>query len=200
MYLSSEALLTRIREIADEAAARSNGRVRYEERIALPYFGTIILRFSLDPAPVSLEELDRLEALLDDLVGEEFLSDFMGSVYRSICVSYENMERVYAALAAKYRDEPWKPTIHAEAIRTDAKELLASVGLDPELPVWEIQPEDEEILLLVLGEEERILARTEGEQRITAAEVRSELCTGLFQAACFAKRNRVSLARLLLEA
>ena len=140
------------------------------------------------------------EALLDDLVGEEFLTDFMGSVYRSVGVSYENIERVYAALAAKYRDEPWKPTIHAEAIRTDAKELLSNVGLDPELPVWEIQPEDEEILLLILGEEERLLARTEGEPRITAAEVRSELCTGLFQAACFAKRNRVSLARLLLEA
>ena len=199
MYLSSEALLTRIREIADEAAARSHGRVRYEERIALPYFGAIILRFSLDPAPTSLEELDRLEALLDDLVGEEFLTDFMGSVYRSVGVSYDNMEEIYAALAARYRDESWKPTIHAEEIRTDAKELLTAVGLDPGLPVWEIQPEDEEILLLILGEEERLLARTEGERRITAAEVRSDLCAGLFRAACFAKRNRVSLARLMLE-
>lgn len=136
---------------------------------------------------------------MENKFGEEFLSDFMGSVYRSIGVSYENMERVCAAMAAKYRDEPWKPTIHAEAIRADARALLTSVGLDPELPVWEIQPEDEEILLLVLGEEERLLARTEGEQRITAAEVRSDLCTSLFQAVCFAKRNRVSLARLMLE-
>ena len=123
----------------------------------------------------------------------------MGSVYRSVGVSYDSMERVYAALAAKYRDEPWNPSAHAEEIRADARELLARVGLDPELPVWEIQPEDEEILLLILGEEERLLARTEGERRITAAEVQSDLCAGLFRAACFAKRNRVSLARLMLE-
>ena len=199
MYLCSEALQNSIREIADEAASRSDGRIQYEEMIALPYFGAIILRFSLDLDPVSPDDLDRCEALLNDVVGDEFLTDFMGSVYQRAGVRYDGFERILSTLAVKYQDEPWAPAVHAEEIRADARKLLACVGLDPGLPVWEIQPDDDEILLLILGEAEKPLARTEGERRIAAAEVRKDLCTGLYLAACYAKRRRVSLARLMLE-
>ena len=53
----------------------------YEEYIALPYYGQIILRFMLHEDTVTLDDLDRYENLLNSIVGDEFLTDFMGTVY-----------------------------------------------------------------------------------------------------------------------
>lgn len=199
MYLYGEAIQSRIHEVAAAATAFTKGRIRFEELVALPYFGTIILRFDLAEETISLNDLDRWEAMLYDLVGDEFLVDFMGSVYQRAGVRYDSFEQILSRLSVKCQNEPWGVTVHAEGIRKDARELLTIVGLDPELPVWEIQPNADDIRLLIMGEEERSLAQTEGERRIEAEEVRKERCTGLFLAACRAKRIRVSLARLLLE-
>ena len=198
MYLSNDNLQKRINEIAAQAETCSDGMIRYAERIALPYYGAIILRFSLASASVSLAELDRYEALLYVIVGDEFLIDFMGSVYQSAGVRYENWEQTLAAFADEYKDEAWKPTVHAVGIQSDAKALLQKAGLDPNLAVWEIQPEDDETLLLVMGEAENVLAQaTDGEKPLRVVEIPQKPCRGLFLAACYAKRNRVSLGRLL---
>lgn len=198
MYLSNDKLQKRINEIAAQAETRSDGMIRYAERIALPYYGAIILRFSFTSASFSLEELDRYEALLYDIVGDEFLIDFMGSVYQSAGVRYENWEQTLAAFADEYKDEAWKPTVHAVGIQSDAKALLQKAGLDPNLAVWEIQPEEHETLLLVMGEAENCLAQiTDGGKLIRVVEIPGKPCRGLFLAACYAKRNRVSLGRLL---
>ena len=200
MYISNDDLQKRINEIAAQAGKCSHGIIRYEERIALPHYGAIILRFSLTSASVSLEELDRCEALLYDIVGDEFLVDFMGSEYRKAGVSYDYWERTLENLADKYQKETWKPTIHAEEIRSDAKELLRAAGLEPNLPVWEIQPEDDETLVLILGEAEKNLAQTtEAGRSLRVMEIPEKPCRGLFLAACCAKRNGVSLGRLLSE-
>ncbi len=198
MYLSNDVLQNRINEIAAQAETRSDGIIRYEERIALPYYGTIILRFSLASVSASLEDLDCQEALLYDIVGNEFLVDFMGSVYQSAGVPYENWEQTLAGFADKFKDEAWKPTVHAAGIQSDAKALLQKAGLDPNLAVWEIQPEDDETLLLVMGEAEKVLAQAmDGEKPLRVVEIPHKPCRGLFLAACYAKRNRVSLGRLL---
>ena len=69
MYLQNESLINRIREISAEAARRSKGQIGFEEHIALPEYGQIILRFSLETKTVSPDELDRREALLYEIVG-----------------------------------------------------------------------------------------------------------------------------------
>lgn len=200
MYLSNDNLQKRINEISAQVETRSDGIIRYEEIIALPYFGAIILRFSVAGASVSLEELDRYEALLYEIVGDEFLIDFMGSVYQNAGVRYENFGRTLEKLADQYKNEAWAPTIHAAGIRSDAKELLQAVGLDPDLPVWEIQQEEEETLLLIMGEGEKQLARIDFDGKpLCVAEVPGKPCSGLFYAACHGKRSRVSLGRLLAE-
>lgn len=200
MYLSDAELQGRIREIAAQAEACSDGTVRYEEMIALPYFGTVILRFSFAGASVCLDDLDRYEALLYGIVGDEFLIDFMGSVYRKAGVRYDHWEQTLERLADKYQEEAWAPTVHAAGLRSDAKELLQAAGLDPNLPVWEIQQEEEETLLLIMGEREKQLARVNFDGKpLCVAEVPKKLCCGLFYAACHGKRSRVSLGRLLAE-
>lgn len=198
MYLSNDNLQKRIYEISAQVETLSDGIIRYEEIIALPYFGAIILRFSVAGASVSLEELDRYEALLYEIVGDEFLIDFMGSVYQSAGVRYENFGRTLEKLADQYKNEAWKPTVHAEGIQCDARELLRTAGLDPELPVWEIQPEEDETLLYVMGEGEKPLAQTTfGGKHLRVVETPKKPCIGVFLAACYAKRNAVSLGRLL---
>ena len=197
MYLTEEALQRCIRGIAEEASQRSEGRLRYEERIALPFFGAIILRFSLVEKAPTLELLDQYESMLYELVGDEFLVDFMGSVYQRVGVNYERFGEILDDLIGRFEQEPWVPTIHAAGIRGDAAALLSRGGFDPDLPVWEIQPDEDAITLLILGKEQRLLRQLPGDSLLQIGEAPAERCKALFQASCYARRNHISLARLL---
>ena len=199
MYLLGEELRLRIGEIAETAARRSQGAMKLEEFIALPYFGQIILRFELEKAAFTLAELDRYESLLYEIVGDEFLVDFMGSVYQKAGVDPATMEARFAEMAVKYAGERVAPSVHSEGIRKDAELLLERAGLDRSEKVWEIQVEDGALLLLTMGREPAAVRDLGGEPRLLVGRIREEDGLGLLQAALYAKRNRVSLARLLLE-
>ena len=200
MYLKNEALLSRIQSIAAEAATRSQQRIAYEEYIALPYFGQIILRFTLSTETVTLDELDRYESLLYEIVGDEFLIDFMGSVYRSAGVDYSRAEATFSAMAAVYAEESVFPSLHADGIRRDAALLLKSAGLPVNAPVWEIQIGDDEMLLLLLGEQHKSAEQVGTTPALSVGTVDQRPCVGLLKAAFYAKRNHVTLARLMLSA
>ena len=50
----------------------------------MPYYGgNIILRFDLKKEKVTLDELDQYEALMYEIVKDDFLIDFMGDIYKS---------------------------------------------------------------------------------------------------------------------
>ena len=142
MYITSEKLKSRIEEIAREVNERFDRHILLEEYIGLPYFGQVILRFMLEEEDYTLEDLDRYERDLYQIVGDEFLVDFMGSVYRKVGVDYSDLGKIFRAMEAEYRDEVVAPSIHSEGIRADAKKLLKAAGMDPEQKVWEIQLED----------------------------------------------------------
>ena len=199
MYLLGEELRLRIGEIAETAARRSQGAVRLEESIALPYFGQIILRFELERAAFTLAELDRYESLLYEIVGDEFLVDFMGSVYETVGVDLAAMQDRFAELGERFADEPNPPSIHSEGIRKDARELLERAGMNQSEKVWEIQIDDGQILLLTMGREQGPIRDLGGEPRLLVGRIREEDGTGLFRAALYARRSRISLARLLME-
>lgn len=91
------------------------------------------------------------------------------------------------------------PSLHAEGIRSDGAFLLRAAGLDPELPVWEIQPEGDGFYLLVLGKEPKQIKAVEEPFRISVSEVEERACTGLIKAALYAGRNNVSLLWLLKD-
>ena len=197
MNILDEKLLERIRGLSAAAEERTLGAVRYEEHIALPYFGQIILRFSLGRDTVTLDELDRLECMLYELAGDEFMVDFMGSVYRKAGVDYSNIEARCAALYPRFADEPVPPSIYADGLRRDARDLLRLAGLRGDERVWEIQPDGGEWLLLILGQRSEHIKDVEDFVTLHVAEVPEEPCAALIKAAFYAKRNRISLARLL---
>ena len=197
MYIFNDRLQERIRKIAREADARSGRRIAYEEFVAVPYFGQIVLRFSLAGSGYTLDDLDAYESLLGDIAGEEFMTDFMGSVYREAGVDYSCLEERLIGMNDRFRDEPVAPSVHAPGIRSDAAYLLKTAGLDTGLPVWEIQAEEGGCLLLLMGKENRKVLSLDSPVKLTVAETDERACTGLIRAAAFSRRNRISLARAL---
>lgn len=199
MVLLEEKLQNRIRRIAETAKTRSRGKALFEEMIALPYYGQIILRFRLEQDPITLTDLDALETLLYEIVGDEFLIDFMGSVYRKAGVDYANLENRLIRLAAELPEEWPAPSVHSAGIRRAAEFLLKTAGLKPDEKVWEIQEEGQEWLLLLMGKCNREIKTLDSPFRLTVAEVKEEPCVGLMKAALLAKRENKSLGRVLAD-
>ena len=199
MYINSEALKVRIDEIAREANERIDRPIHLEEYIAIPCFGQIILRFMLEGEDYTLEDLERYERELYQIAGDEFLVDFMGSVYRKAGVDYEDLDRTMLLMEQKYREEPILSSVHSEGIRADARELLRVAGMDPGRKVWEIQLEDGAFTLLLMGTENRTIREMEEPVRLAVMETKEAACTGLMKAAMRSKRLGVSLGRLMME-
>ncbi len=199
MYIYSEGLKKRIQEIAVQVKERTKGIVSYEEFIAIPYFGNIILRFTLETEQYDIDDLDHYEELIYDIVGDEFLVDFMGSVYRKVGVDFSNQEAQYAKMAEKYENERVISSIHAAGICEDAKTLLEKAGMDSSKDVWEIQVDDNELALMILGDKAKKIKEISDPINLYVGEVNQTSCTGLIKATFYAKRNHISVARILLE-
>jgi hypothetical protein len=199
MYILEERLISRIRQIAEEAADRSSGQVVYEEYIALPYDGQIILRFSVSQDRITMQDLDHYENLLYEIVKDEFLIDFMGSVYKKAGVDYTNLEARLKELSGQLAGEQITPSVHSAGLREDAEYLLKIAGLPSGQRVWEIQPDGDEWALLISGNQNRKIKEVQSFVRLYVGEVNEEACTGLIWAAFYAKRNHVSIARILSD-
>lgn len=199
MYIYSEGLKKRIQEIAVQVKERTKGIVSYEEFIAIPYFGNIVLRFTLETEQYDIDDLDHYEELIYDIVGDEFLVDFMGSVYKKVGVDFSNQEAQYAKMAEKYESERVISSIHAAGICEDAKTLLEKAGMDSSKDVWEIQVDDNELALMILGEKAKKINEISDPINLYVGEVNQTSCTGLIKATFYAKRNHISVARILLE-
>ena len=198
MFTDSEIFNNHITKIKETIDKLTNYKIVFEEFIVVPYFGFIILRFNLNDDYVSLGDVDKYERQLYEIVGPDYLVDFMGSTYRKVGVDFSNFSDKLRRLFNIYKNEniefnaPYK-----KDIQNDANELLIKAGLNTEEKVWEIQIEDDEINLLILGKENRLIKTIEGQTRINVQEVKEEECTGLVKAIFYAKRNKVSLGRLL---
>ena len=60
-----------------------------------------------------------------------------------------------------------------------------------------MQIEEGEINLLILGKDNRLIKTVQGKTKINVLETKEEECIGLVRAVFYAKRNKISLARLL---
>ena len=179
MYITGETVTRRIAEIAKEADARSGHAVSYEEYIAIPYVGQIILRFNLNREAFTPDDLDRYERMLAEIAGDEFLVDFMGSVYRKAGVDFTSVWDRLADMREKYADETIPPSIHSGGIAADVNTLLNLAGIDENRQAWEIQVDDDEYTLLLFGEEGKTLAQLEQPLKLTVAETRQVMLSSL---------------------
>ena len=72
LYIESEQLTKRIKKVAESADTMSDHVLVYEEMVAIPCFGQIILRFDLNIETCTPDDLDRYESLLYGIAGDEF--------------------------------------------------------------------------------------------------------------------------------
>lgn len=199
MYINSKCLLERIENIASDVLIRSNGKIVFEEYITLPFYGQIILRFALNDNTYNVDDLDHYEALLYECVNDEFLVDFMGEVYRNVGIDYREMDNLFSKCLSVYNDEITYKANYSNLIDSDAKYLLGLCGLDIDLPVWEIQLEEEVYLLLFGDRNEKMGTYSKDGLTINVFTANATACNGLTKAVFYSKRNDISLARALLQ-
>ncbi len=182
--------------------ALSGGVFALEEYVLLPHYGgNVMLRFGLMRESVTAKELDALERELYSLLPEGFFADFMGSVYRRAGVSYEGLEEKLVRCAESYRDEPIPVSPFFDEVDAEAKRLLRLFGLPEDTPVWEIQPDEEETALLILGDENAKIKEVQADgMKYEVISVRKAPCEGLMRAAVYARERGVSLMRAVCNA
>ena len=199
MFMTGEWLRQRLAALNERVLEATNGSVRLEEHIALPAYGQIVARFQTDSA-LSLKEVEALERQLQGLAEDEFLVDFMGSVYRQLGVEYSRLDEINERLGQRFKEEPIRKGPYGSQIETDAQTLLLQCGLSQTAPVWEIQWEDGEFVLLLLGHRSKAIRSIASQPPIHVFEVNKVPCEGLMRATFAARRLGVSLGRLMLEA
>lgn len=198
MFVNDKCFISYLKNINEEIDRVFNHQIAFEEYVIVPYYGFIILRFNLKNNNVSLDDLDKYETELYEIVGNDYLVDFIGSVYCKVGVDFTKLSDVLKHLREKLKDESidFNPS-YKTRIQEDAEKILKRVGLNTNQKVWEIQKEEDEINLLILGKENRLIKTIQSESTINVYETSEEECLGLVRAVFNAKRNKMSLARLL---
>ena len=199
MFITDPWMQDRLSRLDGSVREATKGAVRFEEHIALPAFGQIVARFQTND-PVTVDQVDAWERQLYGLAGDDYLIDFMGDVYRQLGVDYAQLDEIIEKLGKRFEDEPLHDGPYAKNIRSDARELLLRCGLPEDQAVWEIQWEDGEYSLLLMGRENRYIRTVAGEPPIHLMEANDILCEGLIRATFAARRLGLSLGRLMLEA
>lgn len=200
MFTEGKMFCKQLDQIKEKVAKLTDCKVTFEEYVIVPCFGFIILRFNISDNIVTLDELDKYETLLYEIVGNDYLIDFMGSVYRSVGVNFEALPNKLKQLSNEYLNEniDFNPP-YKQNIQNDAKSLLAKAGLSLTHKVWEMQIEEDEINLLIFGKDNRLIKIIQGKTIINVLETKEEECVGLVKAIFYARRNEISLARLLCD-
>lgn len=201
MYIRSQEFKNAISSTIKNVEALTNGELCFDEWIALPYYGHIILRFDLLKESYTLEDLDHYEALLNERVNSDFLYDFMGTVYKKVGLDPKDLNANLLKCQKVYSDVKVDPSIFKEKIKEDAQYLLEKCGLKKDLPVWEIQDEGEELYLLILGDKSGLIKKAViDDLKIAVIETEKAMCEGIMKAEIFAKDNKISLVRAILKA
>lgn len=198
MFIESDEFMKRIQTIADEIAEKTDNMVLFEEFIALPYYGNIILRFNLAEPITAVSDLDSYENVMYAVAKDEFLIDFMGNVYRDAGVDYRDVDDLLRKAYVRYKQEVVHKSKYARRIIEDAEFLLAQCNLKRTERVWEIQLEDEILLLIMKARPGEPQKHVVNGRTMIVIEVDEVCCEGLMKAAVYAKRNKISLAHAML--
>ena len=196
MFIESDELIARINALSEQIFEQTHHNVVYEEYIAIPFFGgNIILRFNMNTNTYTLDDLDYYETIMNRIVGNEFLIDFMGDVYRNAGVDYTNIEAKFRDFNVKYQYITIPDSVYSTRVCADAQYLLGKCGLPDNTPVWEIQVEHP-MPLLILGNSHRLIKRIDD---IEVIETEREPCEGLIKATFYAKKKGISLGRMMKD-
>ena len=73
MFTEGKKFCKQLDQIKEKVAKLTDCKVTFEEYVIVPYFGFIILRFNLKDDFASLDDLDKYETKLYEIVGNNYL-------------------------------------------------------------------------------------------------------------------------------
>lgn len=128
---------------ADNVCKTGPERLRLVEFITLPDYGQrVILRFDVSPdALTSVDEASALEARIRSQLGKDWGATLLGSVYDRLGLRLEGSLDILAAIDRAWPDSMADAprTAHSDEVKRDAEVVRASLKLDENARVWEIE-------------------------------------------------------------
>ena len=144
LYSVSSALTGEILKVANEVLSTLQGKVSLVEYVTLPEAGQhVILRFEHRGKPSSLEKIDAIENMLDQLVGENFWAVIVGEAYEKVDPEFpldklparlEIFSKIVANIPLPVASTPF-----ASKIKEDAQIIRSKILLSPEDWIWEVE-------------------------------------------------------------
>jgi len=208
MYATSQELLNDIKMTEERVESLFGGRLKFEEYIAIPCYGSnIILRFSyVGSENISLPELDELEEDLRKTVGDRYFSNLMGTVYQKQGLNYENLKLTTQKIDSLVDIEITANHFHKAELDNDCAQIKSLFNLTETPNIWEIQVNDDEIIVLVLysgekpAQDNEIKAIDEESRKIKLVFIEDDSSyRGLMKTAMLAVSQKVSMCHILLD-
>lgn len=206
MYILSQSLADEIKS-AIAHAKEYLPELEFDEFIAIPAFGAnIILRFEyVGSEPMTLERLDSLETRLRGLVGEDFMANLMGDASRQCGLDLSRLNEILIRIDADSSASIPICAEHHDGLVADCAAIRAHFGLSESVPIWEIQVNPEDLLVLALhpaGEQPPFADKT---SKLSGQPVRVHFLPddgsfrGLMKAAAMAVEAGVSITHVLTD-
>ncbi len=208
MYVTSQELVNDINLTINRVDLIFGGRLKFDEYIAIPCYGTnIILRFSfIGNDNLTLQEIDELEESLRQTVGERYFGNLMGTVYQKQGLDYTKIKSITQKIDSLIDIEIITNYFHKTELGNDCSQLKSLFNLTETPNIWEIQVNEDEILVLTLYSGERPAQNNEikafaGENRkIKLVFIEDDNSyRGLMKTAMLAITQKVSMCHVLLD-
>lgn len=206
MYMLSPSLtgeiqsaVARVRDILPD--------LEFDEYIAIPDFGAnIILRFEYagDEA-ITLGTLDAMESRLREQVGGDFMVNLMGDASRQCGLDFSRLGEILIRIDGNESASVRICDAHRDGLAADCAAIRRAFDLSDRFPIWEIQVNPEELLVLALHSPDEPPPFSDRESMLDGHPVRVHFLPddvsfrGLMKAAALAAEKNVSITHVLLE-
>lgn len=206
MYILSRELQILIQSAIDRVRSRLP-ELEFDEFIAIPAFGSnIILRFEYVGAErMTLERLDALETRLRGLVGGDFMANLMGDASRQCGVDFSRLGEILVQIDADESASIRTCEAHRSGLTSDCAAIRAHFGLSDVVPIWEIQFNPDELLVLALHPVDELPPFEDKFSELNNHPVRVHFLPddgsyrGLMKSAAIAVEKGISITHVLLD-
>ena len=203
MYVISNEVRNEIAGIVLEAEAELKNQVKFDEYIAVPYYGSnIILRFNYTGSEaLTIEKLNALENNLRKIAGPKYMANFMGNIYRELGLDMTRLPEILEKIDKSFDAPIEQNKYHERGLSGDVDFLKEILNLPVPPIVWEIQVNKNDLVFILLGEAEKETVSMEynGNRLIVSFIPFHNSYRGLMKAAWLAQRDEKSICQVLLD-
>lgn len=205
MYITSETLIQDIACTVQNVVQGLDSQICFDEYIAMPSFGAnIILRFRYTGnAPVNLALLNAIETKMRKVAGDRYLVNLDGAAYKACGLTYSCLPATLKAIHTRADCPIPHCNFHASGLENDQQRICRLFQLPANTPLWEIQVNGDNLLVLALNAHDdapaRKSIRADGKQIQLLFLKDDGSHIGMMKAVCLAYQQSVSICQVLIE-